>query len=669
MKQDREPVTRAETVVPIEELLEHADWLRRLAVRLLRGHDPEDAVQDTWLAALHTPPAAGRPTEPWLAEVLRNFVRKRWRDGRVRDRAFCTLGADGELVAPSPHDLLERAQVQRNLVEAVVALEEPYRTAILLRYYEGRSAADIARGGGLPAGTVRWRLSEGIRRLRARLDEAHQGDPNRWQRALLPLAGPPLVQTAGAGSLTFARLAGLLGISTAAIALGWMAVTSFGAPTDPELPPRSTMSMGEASEGESTWQYGLPDRAQVTKRLDEAVDGMPRPIFLAQEVPRARNSPSTCQQIVSRLRKRLDEIHIEFRRRGRVDTLYALGEPNPKARELLLPVIERVLRAEGVPPPTFTLDCRTWACRLSVIGADDRKTLWSHHLQRDTVTGFPRSRLQFTGAPPKLDPARGLVNEQEVVFLSLEGHDGAPLLPGVLAPLPAPAAPAEALALCRKERTAIETKIAALRLSMESLEDPSRVFGRYDPNPILARELEAELRAILGDETVLPDLTVECRGQYCKMAARESAARMEMWRSPLRRSPAFVKRIRRESAFVTESYLHVIPKDWTSGKTVLEDRLASLEASLALEKCAARFPKAVGTLIADFKAPWPGELNANGKVWRLSLNLGGSLHGTALGRCVQAAIERHVLADPLPKRTTGTSLRRTFEFPRSMDGR
>lgn len=35
---------------------------------------------------------------------------------------------------------------------------------------------EIARAQGIPAGTVRWRLSEGLRRLRAQLDEAHGGN-------------------------------------------------------------------------------------------------------------------------------------------------------------------------------------------------------------------------------------------------------------------------------------------------------------------------------------------------------------------------------------------------------------------------------------------------------------------------------------------------------------
>lgn len=48
-----------------------------------------------------------------------------------------------------------------------MALDEPYRTTVLLRYYEGLTAAAIARLLSVPAGTVRWRLSQALDRLRA----------------------------------------------------------------------------------------------------------------------------------------------------------------------------------------------------------------------------------------------------------------------------------------------------------------------------------------------------------------------------------------------------------------------------------------------------------------------------------------------------------------------
>ena len=177
------------------DLLEHAGWLRGLA-RALAHHEAEadDLVQDTWLAALRTPPDEARPLRPWLNQVLRNVSRMTARTAhrrRTREQ-----GADE--VGPGPvataQDVLERAEVQRRLTDLVLNLDEPYRTAILLRYYEGRLAKDIAQALDLPAGTVRWRITEGLARLRAALLE-DDGDVPRSRARLLSVAGP-MVPTA-----------------------------------------------------------------------------------------------------------------------------------------------------------------------------------------------------------------------------------------------------------------------------------------------------------------------------------------------------------------------------------------------------------------------------------------------------------------------------------------
>jgi RNA polymerase sigma factor (sigma-70 family) len=219
----------------VRDLLAHADWLRRLARHLVgRAGDPEDLVQQTWLAALRRPPAADRPARPWLAEVLRNFARKAHRDRRAREGREQTVAGDAGLgaagaAAPS-ESLLEAAQLQRQLADLVLALDEPYRTTILLRFYQGIEPAEIARASGVPAGTVRWRVNEGIRRLRGSLDSAPER--GEWRRALLPFLG-------AAPAASPALQGGLLIMSTktklvaATIAVAALAVGAWTWPTGP----------------------------------------------------------------------------------------------------------------------------------------------------------------------------------------------------------------------------------------------------------------------------------------------------------------------------------------------------------------------------------------------------------------------------------------------------
>jgi RNA polymerase sigma factor (sigma-70 family) len=208
-----------EPTFSVEELLAHADWLRRLATHVARGDaGSEDAVQETFLAALRSRPTGTRPLQPWLAEVLRNFIRRSWRGERARQARETAVGEEATASVPTPETLLARAEAQRRLADRVLALPEPFRATVLLRYFEGHSAAEIARVTGVPAGTVRWRLKEGLERLRALLDEGP--DRDHWRALLLPLPAAPLVGTAGAKAT--ASTGPMAGTATGATGTGVM---------------------------------------------------------------------------------------------------------------------------------------------------------------------------------------------------------------------------------------------------------------------------------------------------------------------------------------------------------------------------------------------------------------------------------------------------------------
>jgi len=177
---------------PAPDVLAELDGLRGLARALVRGDaDADDLLQDAAIDAIEHPPAGDRPVRPWLAAVLRN----RWRmdrRGRARRRVREDAAVAGDDdAAPAADDLLERARLLERLAQALVALEEPFRSTVMRRYLDGDSAADIARACGVPAGTVRWRLKAGLERLRAALDESA---PRRaWMAALMPALAAPRV--------------------------------------------------------------------------------------------------------------------------------------------------------------------------------------------------------------------------------------------------------------------------------------------------------------------------------------------------------------------------------------------------------------------------------------------------------------------------------------------
>lgn len=186
-----------------EELLKHAGWLRALAGTLVADtQTADDLVQDTWVAALRKTPQG--EARPWLGRVLRNAARERFRgEGRRVQRERSAAHSE---VLPSAEELAARMELQRTLVELVLALDEPYRSTVALRFYEGLPSAEIARKKGLPGATVRSHLKRGLEELRRRLDERHEGGREAWSAICLPwLSTKPGIAIGGAATTSTLR--------------------------------------------------------------------------------------------------------------------------------------------------------------------------------------------------------------------------------------------------------------------------------------------------------------------------------------------------------------------------------------------------------------------------------------------------------------------------------
>ncbi|MBL8624456.1 MAG: sigma-70 family RNA polymerase sigma factor [Myxococcales bacterium] len=244
-------------------LLAHAAWLRRLARSLVGdGAAADDLVQEAWVAALRHPPDTARPLRPWLRRVLENAARFRWRgDANRAAREASVAAAAADAATPSSDELLERHEAQRLLAQLVSELEEPYRSTILLRYAEGLEPTEIARRQGVPAGTVRWRVNEGLARLRAQLDDAHRGDRRAWLLALGPLATPGGAAT-GAGGGAGASGAGATGRGAWALVIGAAALVVIAL-----LVSRSASSAGPHADAHDRAMRGV---AAADTRADRA---------------------------------------------------------------------------------------------------------------------------------------------------------------------------------------------------------------------------------------------------------------------------------------------------------------------------------------------------------------------------------------------------------------
>ncbi len=261
--------------VPIDDLLIHAGFVRSLARDLVRDpHAADDLAQDAWVRALQRPPQHGAALRGWFATLLQNL---RHNTGRgERRRAAREAAAMPPDEAPSAAQILEREQVRERLVRAVLRLDEPFRTAVLLRYYEDLPTAAIARRLGVPAATVRTRLARGIARLREVLDEQH-GGARAW---IAPLAtwvpgfggGTAAVSAAG---IAMKKIA-LATAAAALFALAWVVSTRDAAPWHEPLPVAGTAA---TASGQAIEVSAAPQREAAVAAAAAAPAAVAVPVF------------------------------------------------------------------------------------------------------------------------------------------------------------------------------------------------------------------------------------------------------------------------------------------------------------------------------------------------------------------------------------------------------
>lgn len=148
-----------------------------LAVSMLADRTAaEDVAQEALLRAwLHAGAYDARrgSLATWLLTITRNVAIDAVRAGRSTpadpEVLVRALGASG---APGPDDAAVTGDDVRRLRAALAALPEPQRRAVVLARFGGLTAADIAEREGIPLGTAKTRVRDGLQRLRCDLAEA-----------------------------------------------------------------------------------------------------------------------------------------------------------------------------------------------------------------------------------------------------------------------------------------------------------------------------------------------------------------------------------------------------------------------------------------------------------------------------------------------------------------
>jgi RNA polymerase sigma-70 factor, ECF subfamily len=172
-------------VEPFSLLVErYQDRVYNLAFRLLgNADDALDASQDAFVSAYTALPRfdPARPFAPWLFRILTNacwgLLRKRRPDLSFEAMEEREATPAAAVTAPDadPQERLLRSIRDEEIQQAVLALPEPFRTVVLLRYMEEMSYEAIAAALDLPLGTVKTYLHRARRRLRMVLGEGGVG--------------------------------------------------------------------------------------------------------------------------------------------------------------------------------------------------------------------------------------------------------------------------------------------------------------------------------------------------------------------------------------------------------------------------------------------------------------------------------------------------------------
>lgn len=216
-------------------------------------------------------------------------------------RREAEASSTAEALGEGLSDTAERLELQRVALDALTHIREPYRTTIVERYLDGRSAVEIADRQGVPAKTVHTRLRRGMALLREELERRGARDGHDWLAGLavlaprssstaLPAGGAATSTTTGAATAAGVLLMGtgtklmLSAAGAAALAGGWWALD--------RGPAGPAADLGRAAEGSErlapAGPVALTPEAPTDSRRSLSAQGNTAPEVMADEVPAPR---------------------------------------------------------------------------------------------------------------------------------------------------------------------------------------------------------------------------------------------------------------------------------------------------------------------------------------------------------------------------------------------
>lgn len=153
----------------------HYSTLLAYLYRLCLGQRPlaEDLTQETFLRALRGIGSYQypRPFKSWLYTIATNSARNHFNRADTRYTESVVEDYDLPDETQQPEVALLVDEEADEVLAALGQLADHQREVVLLFYYQGFAQQEIAEALGIPLGTVKSRLSLGLRRLREHIEQ------------------------------------------------------------------------------------------------------------------------------------------------------------------------------------------------------------------------------------------------------------------------------------------------------------------------------------------------------------------------------------------------------------------------------------------------------------------------------------------------------------------
>lgn len=271
-----------------EQLAQHDGWLRALVRRLVDDGQADDVVQEVWGHAMDADLRDQKALPAWLARVARRVAGKSVRSKQRRQNHEQEAAKAAPTSEIDAAELVARVEGRQQVAQTVLDLAEPFRTVVLLRYFEDQTPEQIALRLNVPGATVRTRLHRAHKQLRQRFKRERGSE---WRGQLAVLVAPmgtvegavqPPAPTAAAQPKAL-----MLIVPAVVAALVWVLVQTMSPTKPPIVVPSDAAGVATADHASGSQDTNTSSNDRETAPTEDpttTISRLPRTVRIAGQV-------------------------------------------------------------------------------------------------------------------------------------------------------------------------------------------------------------------------------------------------------------------------------------------------------------------------------------------------------------------------------------------------